>query len=253
MDIARDRRLSLLPLVGLVALAWMALGVWGRSPYARYLSHESLDRAQIGRYVSLLLLFVLGWTLMTVAMMLPTTLPLIALFRRMTARRENASALTILLIAGYLAAWGLFGVVAHAADLGLHRLFESVTFLERNPWMVGAGTLLTAGAYQFSSLKYRCLDQCRSPLSFIAGHWSGRDERRESFALGIHHGVFCVGCCWSLMLLMFAVGVGNVGWMLLLAAVMATEKNLPWGRRLSAPLGIVLLACGVSVTVFALA
>ena len=73
-----------------------------------------------------------------------------------------------------------------------------------------------AGVYQFTPLKYHCLDKCRAPLGFIMGHWRGRRERLQALRLGLHHGLFCVGCCWSLMLLMFAVGVGSLGWMLAL-------------------------------------
>jgi predicted metal-binding membrane protein len=111
-------------------------------------------------------------------------------------------------------------------------------------------TLLVAGAYQFSPLKYHCLEKCRSPLSFALEHWRGRRERLHALWLGVHHGLFCIGCCWSLMLLMFAVGVGNLGWMLALSAVMAAEKNLPWGRRLSAPLGVALLFWGAVLILF---
>jgi predicted metal-binding membrane protein len=107
--------------------------------------------------------------------------------------------------------------------------------------------LVLAGLYQFAPLKYACLDKCRSPLSFITEHWRGSHERTQAFRLGIRHGLFCIGCCWSLMLLMFAVGAGNIGWMLVLGAVMAIEKNLPWGRRLSKPLGVVLVLWGVAI------
>jgi predicted metal-binding membrane protein len=113
--------------------------------------------------------------------------------------------------------------------------------------MIGGVVLLLAGAYQFTPLKYLCLDKCRSPFSFIAEHWRGRGEQAQAFLLGVHHARFCVGCCWMLMLLSFAVGVGNLGWMLGLGAIMAVEKNLPWGRRLSAPLGVVLLGWGVAL------
>ncbi len=106
-----------------------------------------------------------------------------------------------------------------------------------------------AGLYQFTPLKDHCLDQCRSPLSFVLGHWRGTRERLHAGWLGVHHGLFCVGCCWSLMLLMLVVGVGNLGWMLVLGAVMAAEKNLPASRRLSKPLGVLLLAWGVLVIV----
>src|SRR2546422_5962401 len=94
-----------------------------------------------------------------------------------------------------------------------------------------------------------CLDKCRSPMSFISGHWHGGNARAEAFGLGVSHGLFCVGCCWSLMLLMFAVGMGSLGWMLVLGATMAVEKNLSWGRRLSAPLGAVLLGGGLVLAV----
>ena len=106
----------------------------------------------------------------------------------------------------------------------------------------------TAGAFQFTRLKYRCLDQCRTPFSFILQHWRGRRPKWNAFALGAHHGVFCVGCCWAIMLLMFVVGTGNVGYMLALGAIMALEKNTPWGRQLSRPLGFALLSWAAIVT-----
>jgi predicted metal-binding membrane protein len=80
----------------------------------------------------------------------------------------------------------------------------------------------------------------------VMQNWRGQ-ERWDALRLGVRHGTFCLGCCWALMLLMFAVGVGSVGWMLVLGAVMATEKNVPWGRRLSAPLGVVLIGCGLAL------
>ena len=120
-------------------------------------------------------------------------------------------------------------------------------WLVANTWVIGAAILAIAGVYQFAELKYRCLDKCRTPLSFLAQHWHGPRPRRSSFRLGLDHGVFCVGCCWAIMLLMFVVGTGNVGWMLALGAVMAVEKNMPWGRRLSRPIGGALLGAAVLV------
>jgi predicted metal-binding membrane protein len=99
--------------------------------------------------------------------------------------------------------------------------------------------LLVAGAFQFSAMKYRCLDKCRSPLSFVTSRWRGSRERWHSFTLGVEHGAFCVGCCWALMLLMFVTGTASLLWMVALGGVMAVEKNAPWGRRLSTPLGVV--------------
>jgi predicted metal-binding membrane protein len=241
-----------LPLLGaLIALAWITLFVWERSPYGRYLGHAELghlDFAGGAQPVALQAgLYVAGWTLMTVAMMLPTTLPLLEIFRRLTRDRVDHGRLVGLLIAGYLAIWLAFGIAAHVFDLGLHKLFDRSGWLQANPWVFGAGPLLVAGAFQFSALKYRCLDKCRTPLSFVMEHWRGRRESLQAFELGVRHGLFCVGCCWALMLLMFAVGTGSIGWMLALGAVMAIEKNVPWGRKLSAPLGAVLLAWGALI------
>ena len=241
---ARDNRIFLSLMLALVALAWVSLVIWGHSPYGRYLNHDALAEIELGRDASLLVVFVGGWTLMTVAMMLPTSLPLVVLFRRMTRNRPDNRRLIGLLLAGYLGTWTLFGALAHAADLGLHQVVARAGWLASHAWLIGAGTLLLAGGYQFTKLKYHCLDKCRSPMTFIAGHWTGRTPQRQALRLGVSHGLFCVGCCWSLMLLMFAIGVGNVAWMLALGAIMAIEKNLPWGRQISTPLGITLLGMG---------
>lgn len=125
----------------------------------------------------------------------------------------------------------------------------NVLWLQSQAWAISAATLAGAGLYQFPPLKHHCLDKCRSPLSFIMEHWQGERDHVQAFRLGVHHGIFCIGCCWSLMLLMFAVGIGNLGWMLALGAVMAAEKNLPWGRRISAPLGGALVGWGLILAV----
>ena len=123
----------------------------------------------------------------------------------------------------------------------MHGLVDSNGWLALNGWIVGAAVLALAGAFQFTALKYYCLDRCRTPFSFVHAHWRGRRPRLEALRLGLSHGVFCVGCCWAIMLLMFVVGAGSVGWMLALGAVMAIEKNARWGRRLSVPLGVGLV------------
>lgn len=247
-----DRRPFTIVLVALIALAWAVLVVWGQSPYSRFLSHEALgelDGARGLAYVGVASVFVAAWTLMTVAMMLPTSLPLLLLFQRFVSRRSDSVRLVALLVGGYLSVWVVFGAAAHLADLGLHAAVQQSRVLEERSWILGAAPLILAGVYQFTPLKYFCLDKCRSPYAFILSHWHGRNQKLEAFLLGVHHGIFCVGCCWSLMLMMFGVGVGNLGWMLAIGAVMAVEKNMPWGRRLSAPLGVVLLAAGMTLVV----
>ena len=247
---AIDHRSMFLPVMGmLIALAWLTLWAWEASPYGRYLNHGELAAIDLdgAGTAGTAVLYVAGWTLMTVAMMLPTTLPLLQMFQRLTVRRADKGLLMAWVIAGYLGVWLAFGVAAHMTDWVLHVALEHIDWAQENLWVFGAGPLLLAGGFQFTSLKYRCLDKCRSPLGFIMQHWRGKHEQRHAFALGVRHGAFCVGCCWALMFLMFAVGTGNVGWMLALGAVMAVEKNMRWGRRLSAPLGIALLAWGALI------
>jgi predicted metal-binding membrane protein len=251
MAAARHRSFFLPVLSGLIALTWVALWVWSRSPYGRYLEHGNWFDAGLGallcrtipagEVIVPALIHATGWVMMITAMMLPTTLPLLEQFRRLTAGRADHRVLVALVIAGYLGVWMAFGLVAHGLDLVVLDLFERMPRLALNGWVLGAAVIGTAGLFQFSSLKYRCLDKCRTPLSFVIQHWRGRAPRRNALLLGIHHGAFCVGCCWALMLLMFVVGTGSIGWMLALGAIMAIEKNMPWGRRLSAPLGFALL------------
>jgi predicted metal-binding membrane protein len=242
----------LLPLLGvLVVLAWGALWLWAASPYARYLDHgdwtadgpvAALCRVVPGGTLMVpTLLAALAWVLMITAMMLPTALPLFSAFERVVVGRADSARLLALLALGYIAAWGAFGVVAHALHSLLLAHIDAVPGLAGHAWLLGAATIGAAGAFQFSRLKHRCLDKCRTPLSFVIEHWRGPRPAGQAFVLGAHHGLFCVGCCWALMVLMFVVGAGNLGWMLLLAALMAIEKNFVWGRHLSAPLGIALL------------
>jgi predicted metal-binding membrane protein len=240
-----------------IGSAWLVLWLWSASPYGRYLDHgrwtdvgalASLCRAVPGgEFVVPALLYAAAWVLMIAAMMLPTTLPILEMFRRITAGRADSGRLIALVVTGYLAAWVGFGIVAHIGDALLHTAGERTSWLLTDGWIVGAVVLAGAGAFQFSALKYRCLEKCRTPLGFIVERWRGVSPGREALKVGFDHGVFCVGCCWALMLLMFVVGTGSLGWMLALSAVMAAEKNLPGGRRLSAPLGMALLVASAAV------
>jgi predicted metal-binding membrane protein len=248
----RDQRLFVGTVAGVIALTWVSLWSLGRSPYAQ-LAHAHGAGGHGGAWTVYLTLA--GWTLMVVAMMLPTTFPLVALFNSFVRERPNRVRLTTVLIAGYLWIWTLFGFVVYAGNHLVHGAVEQSPWLTANLWMIGAGTVLLAGLYQFTTLKHKCLEKCRSPMSFIMEHWHGGQEDQEAFHLGVRHGLFCIGCCWSLMLLMVVVGIGNLAWMLMLGAIMAIEKNVSWGRRLSAPLGaflvgvgLVLIATGASLT-----
>jgi predicted metal-binding membrane protein len=231
--------------VGLISVAaWLALWRFGAALHGSA-HHHAVSGATIGP------LFVGSWTVMTVAMMLPTSVPLIATFDTIAGERRDRPMLVGLVVVGYIAVWSLVGLMVYGAGVAAQRLVAATPWLQAQTHAGAGGLLLVAGVYQFTPLKYRCLDKCRSPLSFVLGHWQGEHDRRNALRLGAHHGLFCVGCCWALMLLMFAVGVGNLGWMLLLGAVMAVEKNVSWGRRLSTPLGVLLVIGGLGVLALA--
>jgi predicted metal-binding membrane protein len=240
----RDRSVLVALVATLAATAWLVLWVWDASPYGRYLHHDT--PASLGMALELTL-FAFGWSVMIVAMMLPTTIPLLATFRALVGRRRQPGMLVGLVILGYLVTWTAVGLALWAGDRGIHAAVDALPFLAANPRIVLAATLVVAGAYQFSALKYRCLDECRSPLGFVLNHWHGLAPRREAFRMGVAHGLFCVGCCWSLMLVMFGVGLGSLAWMLVLGAITAIEKNASWGRRLARPLGLALIVAGLAV------
>jgi predicted metal-binding membrane protein len=235
----RDRAILGATLAALTGLAWLSLAIWSASPWGRYLHH---DAPAAGLGVSLeVLLFTAGWVLMIVAMMLPSSVPLVLVFAGVVARRPRPGVLVGLLLAGYLAVWSSFGAAAWLLDRGIHAAVDAWPWLAAHPQLIIATTLALAGLWQFSPLRDRCLDECRSPFGFVVNRWRAQSIRRESFLMGVAHGAFCVGCCWSLMLVMFGVGLGSLTAMLALGGLTAIEKNLPWGRKLTRPLGILLV------------
>jgi len=232
-------------MAGLIGGAWASLGLLGASRYAPYLSHDvAADAADVGRVAGRMAMFLAGWTLMCVAMMLPSSVPLVTVFHTITGRSRR---LVLLLIAGYLYIWAAFGLAALAADSGLHALVDSWAWLGQNRHVIPAALLLTAGLFQFSALKKSCLEQCRSPIGFVIQHWRGGHRALRAFVLGVRHGIFCVGCCWALMLLMFGAGAVSVGWMLVLGAIMFVEKAVEWGRWVTMPAGVALAAWGLAL------
>ena len=241
-------------MAGLIATTWVALWLWEQSPYGRYIEHErwtDIGPAAIicaalpgGTLLLPAFLYAGGWLLMSAAMMLPTTLPLLNIFRRMVDARPDRVRLLVLLSAGYLLTWAGFGIGAHLVDALLHRAVRSLDWLVFNGWAIGAFVLALAGLFQFSRLKYRCLDKCRTPLSFVSHHWGGRTPLRDAFRLGLHHGAYCIGCCWALMALLFVGGVMNVLWIAAIAILVLAEKVIPAGRVISRTAGAGLFAGG---------
>ena len=230
---------------GVVLTSWALALVAGLTDRGGLLDHDALLERPTLAWPLTLLVFLLAWQVMTGAMMLPTSLPLIWLFARASRRQARPRLALAAFLAAYAAVWTGFALLALAGDTALHALVDRWAWLSDRPWLISGLALLGAGAFQFSPLKERCLRECRHPLSFLMHHY-GRGVR-AAWELGIRHGLFCLGCCWALMLVMFAVGVGNLAWMAGLTGVMLVEKTARWGRRLVPVVGTALVTAGVLV------
>jgi predicted metal-binding membrane protein len=229
-------------IVGAIIAAWALAVVAYATGSERTLHHDALIEKGPPLWAAALL-FMVAWQAMTAAMMLPSSLPLIRLFR-VTARRQARPAWAMAaFLGGYAAVWTVFGVAAFFGDVAIHHTVDASPWLSARPWLVGGAVLLIAGAFQFSELKDRCLAKCRQPGGYLMGHY--QRGARGAFRLGLGHGLFCVGCCWALMLVMFGAGVGVLWWMAALTGLMVYEK-VHWRGLSAVPVaGIVLLGAGL--------
>lgn len=192
-----------------------------------------------------LLLFTASWQLMTAAMMLPSSLPMMAMYLRVASRHARPRFRFTVFMLGYFVVWTGFAAAALINDAGVHWIVGRAPMLSEKPWLLGGSMLLLAGAFQFSSLKERCLDACRDPLAFFMNGWA--PGAKAAWLLGIRHGLFCLGCCWALMLTMFAIGMGSMVWMTALAGIMLIERTTRYGKRLATPIGLALIVWGLVV------
>jgi predicted metal-binding membrane protein len=233
----------------LAAAAALTIVAVGASPYGRYLHHGYQPPSATGQ-AGAVALFLAGWALMLLAMMLPTATTLLAAVGRLGHDRVAARRLQLLAGAGFLSTWIVVGYAFRVGDILVHSSVDSIGWLAARPHLVVAATLLVGGAFQFTSLKHRCLTACRTPTGFVYRHWHGGHADRDAVRIGVAYGVSCVGCCWALMLVLFGVGLGNVAWMFALGAVMALEKNTAIGPRVGAPVGVLLIAAAAGVALF---
>lgn len=186
------------------------------------------------------------WVAMMAAMMLPATYPMVRAFITINRRRRERQAPyvpTAWFILGYLAAWSMYSLLAVAAQWALQQAGLLNDMGESVSRTLTGVLFLLAGAYQWTPLKDRCLTQCRSPEGFVLTEW--RDGTAGAIVMGLRHGLFCVGCCGVLMLLLFAVAVMNLVWVAFLTAVVMAEKLLPGGRILRHAIGGLLVLAGV--------
>jgi len=229
--------LTIVVLGACIVSAW-SLSAWAElSGAAVQLHHHTLYES--GRPLWLSALFVLGaWQVMTMAMMVPSSLGFIRMY---VATANNAPdfprALTLFLVA-YFAVWSAFALTAFGGDVLVHRTVDSLPWLGAHPQTIAALTLWLAAAYQLTPLKEACLKACRNPGMYLTRHY--QRGALNGMRLGFDHALFCLGCCWALMLVMFAAGVAHLAWMGALAIVMLIEKAVPSGNRIVVPVGATL-------------
>lgn len=184
------------------------------------------------------------WLAMMVTMMLPSSLPMLLLYRHVAKHRSEprADILVWLMAAAYFLVWTIFGIIAYVAGVAIADQAMRSSYVSRAiPAAAGLGLVL-AGAYQLTAWKSACLKHCRDPLELVANHLHG--GWRGAIGLGLHHGLFCMGCCWALMLMQFVLGVMNLSAMVLVASVIALEKLTPRGERLARAVGVMSIAAG---------
>lgn len=231
------------------ATGWLALIVAALAVSPRFAHHHGVADALggPGRSVApVLAVFFGAWLVMVAAMMLPTMVPMTRMFHTVTVGSPHRHLARATFLTGYFGVWLGFAIIALLGDLGVHAAVEAWPWLAARDGLVLAGALALAGVTQFSSLKQRCLTGCRDPRAMLYQHY--RRGAVGTVNLAIRHGLSCLGCCWALMLVMFATGVGSLLWMAGLTAVMVAEKTTRWGPRIVPAVGVVLLlaACGLA-------
>jgi predicted metal-binding membrane protein len=234
------------PVLLAIATAWALAVAAELTDAAGALHHDALLEGGRPSW-SAFLMFLIAWQAMVAAMMLPSALPLIRLFGAVSGRQEHPRRARVAFLGGYLVVWAGFGAAALLGDDVVHRAVDALPWLSERPWLVAGGVLALAGAFQFSDLKDQCLSKCRQPGPYLFAHY--RRGPKAGFQLGLGHGLFCLGCCWALMLVMFAAGVAVLWWMAALTVVMLYEKTGRHGRAVTPIVGVVLL--GLAALVFA--
>jgi predicted metal-binding membrane protein len=194
--------------------------------------------------------YVVSWVVMMSAMMFPSIAPMVLTFAFVQRRRRERGAIdrvvaSWLFVAGYLGLWTAFGLAAYGTFVGLRSLsIDAFSWHRGGPYLAGA-VLLAAAAYQLTPAKDACLRRCRGPLDFVINHW--HEGAWGALRMGAVHGAWCVGCCWGLMAALFALGVMSIPWMIVVAAMIAAEKLLPWKALANRAIALVLVALGIGV------
>jgi predicted metal-binding membrane protein len=237
----RDALAAVRGRLGLVALLLAIAGLawwWTARSMGGMDAGPGTDLGALGWFVGV-------WVVMMAAMMFPASAPTVALYARMTRRRGIDRPL--MFAATYLIVWGTTGVAAYALwRLGRVTLASELSWSNAGRWLAAA-LLALAALYELTPLKNVCLQKCRSPLAFLLGAW--REGRSGAVQMGARHALWCLGCCWALMVALFALGVMSLVWMVLVTALITLEKTLPWRRVALGSTTAILLALAILVAV----
>jgi predicted metal-binding membrane protein len=249
MALQRERLVTVTLLVLIPIAAWTWIALMARDMYGSMQGASAWMMTAEWDLTHLVLLWAM-WVVMMTAMMLPSAAPLVLLYAgAVRTRGTGPAAPRIYAVAGgYVLVWALFSVAATALQRWLSSALVLTPMMEpATPWLAAA-VLVAAGLYQFSPLKGACLRVCRSPLAYLLQHW-GAGDLVSAFRLGLGHGVYCLGCCWAMMLLLFAGGVMNLAVIVALTVWVIVEKLAPFGAHTTRLTGLVLLALAAWVIV----
>ncbi len=242
----RDRIIVLSSLAVIIALSWAYVSSLASDMQNMDVATEiAMPQMQAWGVTDFALTFVM-WVVMMVAMMTPSAAPMILIFAGVNRRRQKQQVPyvpTSVFLLGYLVVWAAFSVLATAAQWGLHAVSLLSPMMVSTSPVLGGILLLIAGIYQWTPLKHACLSKCRSPLGFVLNEW--REGRWGAFLMGLKHGSYCTGCCWSLMALLFIAGVMNLLWVAAIAGFILLEKVAPAGHRMGRAAGVLMVAGGV--------
>jgi len=235
-------------LIGVALLAWIYIlhlaATMGSIGVDAQNMEMSMPRVTSWQARDFLLTFLM-WAVMMVAMMTPSVTPMVLAHAGLSQRQhpdERPYFATVMFLAGYLVVWALFSLGATFVQWGLHAATVLSPETIRVTPVLGGVLLIAAGVYQFVPVKYVCLANCRSPVSFLTTEW--REGSRGALRMGIRHGVYCVGCCWMLMALLFVAGVMNLLWVALIAGYVLVEKAMPTGQWVARVMGLLTIGWG---------
>lgn len=252
---ARPKVVAIICVVALAGLGWAYLGLLTAGMNDPLGALDVLCRALVDNRPgpAAVALVAMMWGAMTLAMMLPSAAPMILTYAEIAdaaARKGERIVSPFVLAAGYTAIWFGFAAAATVAQIALTRLALLDTGMASASGLFSGAIFIAAGFYQFSALKHACLTQCRNPFQFFFTNWA--TTPRGVFKLGLRQGLYCLGCCWAMMAVMFAVGLMNVIWMAALGIVMTVEK-IGTGRKFTYGVGAALIVVGLAFIVTAFA